>query len=764
MGGLALLCLLPIGINFQQHVILEFGFFGFGFLHAIPYSFLQPLIVVFHVVMPVLALFYLVLSFWPALSTVQQSARGMARSLAVLFLFMLGLNFALMQKNRVLHALNYFLPQELSVGVIEENFLNQNLRVATNNFMSNEGLDTKARYRLRLEKSKDKDKYILKVVDAFNFPVNFLTLEDIVVLSDSKPLKNFTFKEDADPKLESGRYILGLKLEPKQALVEWPAARQSLDPKGSLIFKLNDLDKIKHVIIKHGADVLLDVQNPTQADVSLPLFYFGVGTQKVTVVAEDGLGQRVFADDVDFSLKLQNDFSILSPLPNDTVHDQVGIVLALSGMNADTVAKVIYEVEGKALATASGLDYFHSLDLGALPVGDVHLKVRVQLADKELTHDVVLKKVASDTKFKITNPAMGVFAENDLPIAYQITAPEKVTDLSVWVNGNLYLNSQKSDKTSDVAITLPVSRWQNPVLYVVVQATTASGQKYSDWMQVNRGRSQLSLKFDLNSLGFLNVSQAAIVLDASVSNADSWQGKSKWATMTGLILHPDTQARLENLKPALYVSGSETPYYYGNCSDATALVKAGEYKKSILKQKLEDITPKGVSALAAGLKLAYSTKPERVFLFADSADSCDAHFLSTLKKLFKDSPKTMVSVFALGKVQDPDAKRLQDLAQQTGGHYFQPDDVTALTATWLKELSLNFQLTAADRVVDEAPLVDKSLELSPGDYTLKIPYGNDLKEIPVHLTNGAKTTLIISGKNDGDTHVIGIDQSESKLQ
>lgn len=737
MAALYGLSLLPFLINFYQETLVEYAFFGAGFLQVVPGFFLQPQYISMHFLLPVVFLVTLYFSF-------SSTTKGVAGSLAVLLFTVLILNFSLMQKNRVFHVFNLVVSKRLSVGAAEVKHANQNLKIETKNFKEYEGLDLKARYRFQFEDVKKKqDVFDLTVVDAFGFPVRFLTKSDFVVFSDDQKIEDFSFEEVASSSSEGAKYRLKIKLQPQEPLLKWQPIRGALSSKRQFVFDLTHPEKVNRLVIKRNEDVLLEVVEPKKNQVTLPLYYFQPGRQEVNITMYDELNQEIYQKDLTLNIRLDDDFNLISPLNGDHVGEQVGVLLQLQGIKADEIKNVQYYLNDQLVEDVSGMSYFHTLDLSQVPEGEVKLTVKAILVGREITHDVNLKKGATVPKLMITEPTMGVFAERQTTVSYQLDQKEAEVDTTqVYVNGNRIEGLQSQNSSFEI----PVNRWEESEIYVAVQLKLKNGTEVSDWVQINRGMSALALNFDAKSLSFINVKKVAVLLDASVSSWDNWQKKSKWHNMTNLILAPEVESRLKNLNPSLFVFGQEKPFYFRDCADVTQLNKRGDYNKATLKRKLEAISPKGVSALSAALKQAYRTKPEKIFVFADSSDTCQNSLISTLRSVMKKSPETVVHVFSLGRVATQDRQDLMKLAEQTGGHYYQPDDYDTLRNKLLEELSLNYELYSQGKQIYQSPLENKEFRLGPGQYTLKIPYGSQIKEIDINLEHATKTTLNIQGQ------------------
>lgn len=765
-GAILGLSVFAVFLNVSLGVPFEYGLLGPGFLSVIPFSYLMPLYVVLHGLIPVAFGLFAYHSLPGEESSVAKASRGFSRSLMVLFFALMVLGFSLMQKNRVFHALNLVSPKSLSVGGIENKILNQYVKIETSNFTENEGLDRKARYIFTLDKMPDKEKvseknkYVLKLKDAFGFPVKFLTREDLTVSTDGKPFKNYKIEEEHDPRLESGKYVLTLPLTPRQPLLEWSSERAALSPTDEFVFKLNDPSKVKRFVVRRDEDILLEGTDPKENEIRLPLNYFQPGPNKVTATLYDELDQEIFSDVATILIRAEDDFTILSPLPGDSLGETAGVLIHLKGISRDAVTGVSYAVNGQEVFAAKDMAYYHSLDLSGLPDGEAILSVKLKLADRELVHEAKIFKKTSSPELVIKAPGMGAFAERETQVAFEVAGiAEAVTSVDVLING-----VPVSDVTAkDNVLTLPISRWQESEIYVVVQATLAGGQKVSDWVQLNRGLSVLSLKFDAKTLSFLNVNKVSFVLDASVSGSDNWHGKSKWHNLKNVMLAPEVESKLKNFNPSFVVFGSSKPYYFGDCSDASLLMKdGGEFSKAALKSKLDDITPKGVSALKAALGLAYKSKPEKVYVFADFADSCVENLPVAVKDIMATSADTIVTVYSLGRILEADRKQLRDTAERTGGRYYQPEDYDALVKSFLEELSLNYELHAGEKMIYQSPLDDKEFRLTSGSYRIVLPYRTDTETYEFNLEHGTRKVLLIKGVQVGGKWKIEITPEESE--
>lgn len=751
-----------MALNLFLNVRLEQSFFGPGLLAKIPLDYLQPVWLSLQIVTPLLLLFLAVYALKPGgKSSLDNAVRSMARSLAVLLFFVTVLNLALLQKNRVFHVLNLVLPQRLDVGGIEFKYLNQNLKIITKNFVANEGRDSKSRYRFHVRYAKKKKMFLLQVEDVFGFPVKNLGQADFLVTSDDKKITTAGITEDRALDLEKGNYWIKLELTPKSDVVRWQLERRSYLPQEEIGFELTQPDKLGRVVVKYGDEVLLEVKSPKSSNTALPLGYFRDGIFKLNVLAYDALDQEIFQKDLDVHVVSAKDLAILFPRSGDVVGSEVAVVTRLTGVPAAGVKSMSYYFRDQLLGHFDELGYFQLLDLSAMPDGQGTLKVVADTGTEQISQLVDIDKGTPVASLRFTEPPMGVFAERDMPVSYGVSGSgAQVVGVKVFVNGSAFADFVVKDQ----GFTLPVSRWQMSEIYVVLTASLTNGQNVSDWVQINRGMSELELKFDPATLGFLNVSKVAVILDASVSSWDNWQNKSKWQAMSNVILAPDVENKLALLNPSFFVFGSQKPYYYYDCADAHDLLEKRSYNKALLKRILEKIQPSGVAALAKAFDLAYKTRPDMIFAFADSSDYCTADLVSVLRTSAGQSPSTRVFLISLGRVHQKDQKELIRLAESTGGRYMQPEDYTALTKMLIEDLVLNYELHSQDKFIAKLPLEDKSFHLGPGNYILKIPYGAKVQEVPLKLEHGTRTALAISGKKVESQNKIHIQQSVQQLQ
>lgn len=744
LGGLFFL---SCAYSYFLNIPFEMSFFGVGLFAKISSFYIQPIYLALHVFVPILFFIFLLTSFGGGREDDKIMARGFSRSLCFLLLAVFVLNVSLMQRNRVPHVFNFLMPRKLNVGGVETEVLKQRLKIETKNFSDNEGADEIARYRFTLKPGKENGTYQMDVIDEFSFPVKYLSMEDITVTSDGHSVMTFQFQEENTADVKAGHYLVKLALTPKQDLITWKAEKSYFNT-DKIVFTLTDLTRVKRLVVKTQDENLLDIVPSAEMNIELPLYYFDAGDHEVSVSLFDELSQEIFNKSFSISVKIKSDFDIISPLEGDVVGDQISVLVSPKNVGNYTVSSLTYQLGDAVVAESDGVQFMQSIDLSGQG-SDVVITVKMKMSTGEITKSVKVKHVASMLSLEIVKPTLGTFSLRTSTVEYKLNGSDKpIAGLQVLVNG-LVFSDYKIEKNT---FELPVARWQMPEIFLSVQATLDDGQRVSDWVQVNRGLGVLDLVFDTKSLGFVNFKKFAVILDASVSTWDNWQGQTKWEAIRDIVLAPEIENKIKNYNPMFVVYGAKNPYYFKDCNDVSVVSNAGQYNKPLLKRKLTEIKPTGISALKESLKEAYKSEPDKIFVFADSTDSCSQDLVKALTTVIHQSPLTQVSIFVLGQILDHDKKELQKLAEKTGGRFYQPDNTVALLKSWSDEMSLAYELTYNGKQIDYAELANKKFNLLPGMYTLKVPYGNQIKSHNFTLENGTKMILSVSGQ-DGKIHI-----------
>ncbi|MBF0104529.1 MAG: hypothetical protein HQM16_04285 [Deltaproteobacteria bacterium] len=745
-----LVCLSAVCLNFWLKVDLELAFFGVGPLSDLPHFYYQPVFVLFHICFPLLMLLLLVFSLGQSQDQTQKDSRGYARSLLLLIL-MAGLTgFTLMQKNRVFHALNFAVPMELDVGAVEVDVLNQRLRIETRNFKKYGDFDNKSRYKLTLKRSQKANEFLLQVVDEFDFPVKNLSQKDFTLYSDGKKIDKYDLKEDLAINYKRGNYILTVELELKNPLLTWDKKVRTYTTSDRLEFNISDLSKVKRVVVREGDETLLDETQPKAEKLSLPIDYLESGENHLKISVFDFLDQEVLSETFNITVQEDAGFSLISPLKDDVVSGVLSVVILPRSLALSSIKKVTLLINEQVFYESETVNFHQGINLGALEEGKHELSVVLETEKGQMTQSAVFYKKEQGPGFKIISPTMGVFTLRQTAVLFALegAGAKKIAGVSAFVNGQAFEDAVIKEDGFD----LPVSRWRRSEFFLAVQATLDDGSKVSDWVQVNKGIGLLDLVFKAETLGFLNYKSVFVILDASVSQLDNWQGKEKWSQIKKVTGDSVIDKRIKKLNPGFLVFGSNKAHYYKDCEDDEVLIEPGSYNQPIFKRKLKEIKPTGVSALYSALQKSYSFGPEKIFIFTDSTDACEPVMSDATRSLIEKNSQAQIVVFALGNISKKDKAALKELALMTAGHFYQPDNYEILHNSWFRELELSYELYFGQELITREPLGARKFRLAPGKYTLKIPYGSEIKEVEFAIENTSKTSLVVEGK-DKTIHV-----------
>lgn len=747
LAALCLLCLVPFVLNILQNVPLEQALFGAGIFAGWGGYAWQPAVWVLEIGVPVLFILFLVFSFGTSRKKPDVDARGFARTCAFVLFFLCLCSLSLLQKNRVPHFLNFFVPLRLDVGVAEVEVSGQALRIETKQFALMGLSDDVARDRFILKKGKADGEYRLTVSDAVGFPVRNLKRSDLVVFVNDQKVNDFTFVEQPGITDDGAVYILGIKLAQSGKLITGDFSKRARTNDEVLEFKISDPSQISRLVVKEASENILNLTNLTGDTVQLPLAYFQEGNYRLALLAYDKLDQEIFKQEWEVVIQQLPRVDVLSPAEGDTVEDELSVVLLHSALETQSLQQVSYYVDDALLLQSTSFVMYQPLSLKGVGDGEHRLTIKVQstaLKEPQVTSLTFVKKTDA-AQLVIDEPFMGIFAGRDMPVKFHVTGTAaKIAGVKAFVNGQVFNDFVLKDHQ----FILPATRWSHAELVLMLQATLDDGTKISDWTFVNKGAGTLELNFDQNKLAFLNYKAVALVLDATASLWDNWHGREKWQILKRVVSESDIDAKLKFLNTSVLVFGARKSYYYQDCEDRETLINAGEYNPSILKKKLSEIKPSGISSLWASLQEAMRDRPDKVFIFTDGADHCDEDGFAVLQKTIQKNPQTQIVVFALGQIAHEDEVPLQKLAELSRGRYYQPEDYDALLSMWLGELAPQCQIFALDQLLQQEAFENKKVSLGAGEYVFKISAAGQLKEIPFTIQNGATTTLNITGEKD----------------
>ncbi len=120
----------------------------------------------------------------------------------------------------------------------------------------------------------------------------------------------------------------------------------------------------------------------------------------------------------------------------------------------------------------------------------------------------------------------------------------------------------------------------------------------------------------------------------------------------------------------------------GDCGDVE-VIAAPDTDHTTVLAPLEKLNPKGKGPLAEGLRQAAAaiaaTRPASILAVTDGADNCRQDACAAAAEIAKSSPNVAIHVVAIG-VEAIDLPRLQCVAKETGGKFYDTRDPIALAA------------------------------------------------------------------------------------
>jgi len=748
-GVLLGLSLLVPCLNQIFAVTFEESFWGYGPFTKISHPFLQPAYLFVNFILPLWFVLVLAKALFSSRATKpEQRIRGIYLSFVPLFFMTLSLGFVLLQNNRVFHVLNFFVAQKLPPALAEFSFSGHNILLqtrATPGFLD----DRSPQYRIEMVKpvQTTSKQYNLKVWQPNGLPLRGLKQNDFQVFLDGVATSDFQILSyDQD----STSYLFKMDLKAKDQPLSLASYKKDWAQSEALVLDVTDPSVIQRVSLLENGQVVFEKLPPFAEKLELPLAYLSTGEHVCTVLAFGTDDQEIARIPIKINIQESRDFFVVSPFSQDDVGQNLTVVLQIKSFKPEEVRKVVYRINGKVSQESSEFAVFQTLDLSAEPDGEFNLSIDVEHDKGVLTRTIPLRKVSTDLpSLEILSPTQGVFAQNETPIVYELSAHDaaRVLGVRVEVNGMLFEDFEVKENQ----FILPTARWKDHEIYVSMQSTLDTGQKVSDWVQINRGVSALKLQFQTQSLAFLSEKKLAFLLDASASMAQFWQGKARWDILQDVIFYHEVQNKIADHTTDILVLGGEKPAYFLDCQSVHSVL-GDTFSKTNLKKQLESFAPMGVSPILKGLEQALQKKPDKIFVMMDDLGVCDANFSEKLSSLFAKNPQTHLVMFALGFMEPSASHILAEAVQKVGGDFFHPDDYDDFLKTIRDELSVSFLLYSEDKLLQSGSLKDQEFSLSPGDYTLQLPFADGHKTIPVHLDHGLKTTFGISGKG-GKIHV-----------
>ncbi len=219
--------------------------------------------------------------------------------------------------------------------------------------------------------------------------------------------------------------------------------------------------------------------------------------------------------------------------------------------------------------------------------------------------------------------------------------------------------------------------------------------------------------------------QVALILDASNSMWGQIAGERKIdlakKALTSLIKDLPSTSQV-----SLRVYGHQHARELGDCQDSTLLVPFGPLDKARLIEKVQGITPRGMTPLAYSLKQVLNdlgdVRGEKlVILVSDGKESCGGDPVAAVKELRAQGVNMRIEVTGLA-IADADTKRqLNAIATLTRGRYRPAKDAPELKAALADAARLAFTVEDQNGMgVARGMIGSERLCLQPGNYRIRV--------------------------------------------
>lgn len=219
--------------------------------------------------------------------------------------------------------------------------------------------------------------------------------------------------------------------------------------------------------------------------------------------------------------------------------------------------------------------------------------------------------------------------------------------------------------------------------------------------------------------------QVALILDASNSMWGQIGGQRKIdlakKALTSLIKDLPSTSHV-----SLRVYGHQHARELEDCQDSTLLVPFGPLDKTRLIEKVQTITPRGMTPLAYSLKqvlndLGNAPGEKLVILVSDGKESCGGDPVAAVKALRAQGVNMRIEVMGLAIADSVTKHQLSAIANLTRGRYHAAKDEPELKAALADAARLAFTVEDENGMgVARGMIGSERLCLQPGTYRIRV--------------------------------------------
>lgn len=734
--------------NLIKGVPLEASWEGVGFLSSIPLVILQPTFFALHLVVPFLFLASLV-----CLLFFRKDVRGtqwVVLNIVILFLAG-GLGLADLQKSRIPNILNLFMEAPLGLGSAEFESKGHLFSLKTVNYISENNPDGLEHYRLALVSKTvnqaNQQKFYLNALSISGFPVFYLTKNEFWLTVDGKaaskwkitPLgkkarPNKKITKDIEP-----RYLLTVEVPPlgPKFEIDLPERGAEFSKNQLLDFSVSRKGSsiASYDIVVDGKSVLKDDDLRGRTSFMFPLSELGEGKHFVEITLTDQNGLSA-TQSQEITVLPPLSVTIESPMNGDYFGDQLSVFVRIKGPAGVKVSSVGFLIDGQEFLNKNSPPYMGIFDTSELEGGKHQLRIVAQTESGEIKSEVDLYK-GDYPKISFVSPSLGQFLIVQTPVEVKQSPEGNYRELELYLDNKLLHQWNEPP----YKYSWNTSELSSGTHLLKVKGKTKEGVQSSDSVRVSTGKGGIKIVPPGSSpkSGF-QYKKVVFVLDASVSQWDSWNLKSKWDWSKELFRFKEISSQLKGTKVGVVVAGGGVPFNHQDCSDANWAFKLDSFAARKITKVLDQTKPTGVSALFSGIELALKAKPQKIIVLTDSADSCNQKIPSKLVKKLSQS-NVHLDLVSLGSIDQKNAEVLEELAQIGSGNFIVVEKVSEFEEKLAKILTLYYEILSGDQVILAAPVDGKERFLRPGEYSLKITMDPPLTGQKITIRNGLTTDV-----------------------
>lgn len=216
-----------------------------------------------------------------------------------------------------------------------------------------------------------------------------------------------------------------------------------------------------------------------------------------------------------------------------------------------------------------------------------------------------------------------------------------------------------------------------------------------------------------------------LILDASNSMWGQIQKKPK-IEIAKEVLSSIVQGLPDDVDVGLRIYGHQHSYKRQNCTDSELVVPVERVNKELLTQKIQAITPRGMTPIAYSLEQTGTDLKEIegekvIILVSDGKESCGGDPVAVAKKLNEAGLQVKMHVVGFDIEDEATREQLKGIADSTAGQYFDAAGAEELKSALKEAVRLTYTVFDAEgKEVFQDFVGGKTRRLKVGTYKIVI--------------------------------------------